>query len=123
MSHLIIEDRDLRHIEIIHKGKLTREEVKDCKNKILNLVESNNSIFILCDLMLADFKASISDMYYGPENFSKMKFSKSSRFAILLPGNHQSWREVKFLETVSINRGWRLKLFSNKETAIEWLNA
>lgn len=121
MPHQFIEAVDLPYVEIIHDGRITKDDIKNCRQKIQTIINSGDPIYVLCDLFKAEFKATIADMYYGPESFTNMKLSKSSRIAILLTENHISWREIKFLETVSTNRGWRLQIFTDKEKAIDWL--
>jgi hypothetical protein len=55
------------------------------------------------------------------EIHEEMKLTRTSSIAVVTPKSKEGIRFTKFYETVCVNRGWDVKIFDEREDAIEWL--
>jgi hypothetical protein len=65
------------------------------------------------------FTVSTVDVYERPGQLRALGFGPTFRVADVVPDAHA--QDFVFLETVAINRGIRLEIFSDREAALSWL--
>lgn len=73
---------------------------------------------MLNDLRKAKFKQSTFHIYNMPRIVAKQGVPSSSRRALVVPDTSE---DFSFLETVSVNVGQQVKIFTDMDEALAWL--
>jgi len=69
-----------------------------------------------------DFVASIIDVFdLCAKQYDNEKLNRQSQIAVILPTSVEGREAAHFYETVCTNRGWSVRLFSERQSAINWL--
>ena len=81
------------------------------------------NLFLIDCLELIDDKALVFENYKLGVDLTKItqKIPEQVKDAIILPHSPQAADNIRFFETVAINRGLNIRLFKNREDALEWL--
>lgn len=77
------------------------------------------SRFIM-DMLNAEMTDRIVDSYAFVENVQTLGFLKTDKFAGII---NKQIEQHMFTETVAVNRGWNVKYFSDRNSAIKWLTS
>lgn len=85
------------------------------KNAII--FNSNN---ILIDHRKATFSVSLIDTYERPNQFQESGVPRTAKIALLFSESENSL--FNFFETVFVNRGFQVKLFTSIPEAENWLS-
>jgi hypothetical protein len=86
--------------------------------KTVEVAEENHTYRLLSDLRQADLLGGTLDIYELPKVLSSKGLVLKYAHALLV--DHLC-DELKFFETVSINRGYRVRVFMSYEKAVAWL--
>jgi hypothetical protein len=72
----------------------------------------------LVDYRKSSMALSVADLYERPKYYSKVGMPHHARIALLIvePG-----REKDFVESVTSNRGFLVRVFDEREPALQWL--
>jgi len=123
MSISITKHEEKSWIEINVKGELGVQTAEEIIRLAIQSLSEANYQRLLTDTREADPILSIWD-YYRLAGFIAKKVKDTE----LKPGSirrahvgRQGWKELQFFETVLFNRGQVMKLFNDREKAIEWL--
>ena len=124
MLHKVTYDENAKIITIKYWGNITLPELqrgsKDAAQKIIE----HKCNHILVDSREIDFQLSTLEIYDLPETFSSilsefgLELRKIKR-ALLVDKLEDDYR---FVETVAVNRGYRVKLFEDVNEARKWLS-
>ena len=116
-------DEDLKIVTVTYSGEFTHEKTKEIiGQRIAFGKEKNTNCFLLDMKNLLMGKGSLFDVLEVPEQIYKgQEMPHSSRTAIIKPDDPKVLEGLEFFKTVCINRGWVIKLFDEREEAIEWL--
>lgn len=92
------------------------------KTLVLSKKHKTNLFLIDC-LELVDDKVLVFENYKLGVDLTKMlqKIPQGVKDAIILPRSRQAADNIRFFETVAINRGLNVCLFRNREDALDWL--
>ena len=124
MPYTITHLEEKNILEAIYRGRVKPTEVMAAIAKILLLAKKHNAHLFLIDcLELKDDKALVFENYKLGVDVSKIiqKIPEQVKDAIILPRSAQAADNIRFFETVAINRGLNVRLFKNREDALEWL--
>ena len=70
------------------------------------------------DYRQADVKLGLIDLYERPATYEVVGMPRSARIALMFrPGA----KDTEFIQTVTANRGYSVRIFENQEEAIAWL--
>jgi hypothetical protein len=108
-------------ISIENSGELTYDELIEQTKRAINLGLENNSHLFLTDFSNVAVHASTMEVFQFPEIYEQLGMAKMSKIAVLVSGMELNTEELKFYETICLNRGWQVKIYLEKEPAIEWL--
>ena len=109
-------------MELRYVGKVTADEFRETAGTGLNLAKENNTKLFLIDESRWEGDVSVSDMYDLIKFFDELGFERGGRDAIILPLSSTSGEDIaRFCETICLNRGWKIKLFTDRQEAIDWL--
>ena len=108
-------------VSIENKGELTFDELIEQSKEAINLGRENYSHLFLTDFSNVKVHASTMEVLQFPEIYEQLGMNKMSKIAVLVSGIELNTEDLKFYETICLNRGWQIKIFLEKEPAIEWL--
>lgn len=113
---------ELEIVEAKYVGHVTGDEYKKDATVAFDLAKTNNTnLFLIDDSELMD-AGSVLDLYDLPALYEELGFKRSSKAALVLPIKSAAAAEdVRFYETVCINRGWQVQVFTERQEAVEWL--
>ncbi len=103
-------------------GRVTVENFKKETIVGLDLAKKNNTnLFLIDDTDLED-AGSIFDLYDLPKFYEEIGADRNSKVALILPPPGTAAAEdAHFYETTCQNQGWQVKVFSERQEAINWL--
>jgi len=79
---------------------------------------SHSCFRFLVDYRQADLRLGLIDLYERPSTYEVAGMPRSARIAILFaPGT----KDTEFIETVTSNRGYAVKVFADRDEAAAWL--
>ena len=108
-------------IEVVYSGPVTPDEVLEVDSKTIKLERKNVPNLYLSDFLNANLTFSILDLYNKPSTWTKRGFNPLNKLAIISTNFGKQWEDLKFFETTSLNQGLNVKIFSNREDALDWL--
>jgi len=110
-----------RIIRVRLSGPQTLADYRKQTEEVLRLAQSKNVNLILVDDQRAQNMASTLELFAMPAMYEELGAPRSARVAIVMPHNSPSAADIRFYETVCVNRGFNVKIFSTEPTALEWL--
>ncbi len=108
-------------VELIYKGKVTPVDLQDALLAAVKLANENNSILFLADCSEMEGGHSVVDLYGLISLYESVGLHLKMKEALLLPSMKSPKEDVKFYETACLNKGFNVKVFSQKEKALTWL--
>jgi len=117
ISH--IAESNIIHIETV--GEMTAPVLNQMVREVIEASELHNSKLILVDHRKALVALSVLDTYCRPQELDALGFPRNSRVAQVFPGSNLE--QFRFFETVSLNRGYQIRIFKDIESAKEWLSS
>lgn len=100
------------------KGKLTVGVAHKTIGEMVEVSAEHDTQLLLVDVTNAKLEASTTDIYYLPSQLVNLGLTPGHRQALVVS---QDRRDHDFMETVSNNRGLRIKVFEDSEKAKSWL--
>jgi hypothetical protein len=85
------------------------------------LAKETNSNRFLSDATQATLKVSIRELYDLPELYKDQDLRPPVLIAVLPPTSEAGKGLVDFYETVCLNRGWTVRIFGERQEALDWL--
>ncbi len=99
-------------------GEVTRKSWEDLLKESLRQAAEHSCYHFLVDYRNADVRLGFVDLYDRPRFYEEVGMPKTARIALIL-SPHVEDRD--FMETVSANRGFAVKVFIEMEPAADWL--
>lgn len=116
---LTFENRE-NHLFVLSNGLRTRGTVTAMAMEIFDAALANNLSKVLIDARELDGRLGVLDSYLlVTEVFQNIR-GKGIRKAAIVDEQINTLREW-FLETVARNRGFNIRIFNDKEKALDWL--
>lgn len=114
-------NHELDVVELIYKGKVTPADLHEALLAAAKLARENNSILFLADCSEMEGGHSVVDLYGLISLYESVGLHLKMKEALLLPLMKSPKEDVKFYETSCLNKGFNVKVFSQKEKALTWL--
>jgi hypothetical protein len=78
-----------------------------------------------CDKFLVDctsmtVQSRTMDIYATSAYYAEIGAPRKNQIALVAPTGTKTEEDLRFYETVCINRGWQVKMFADKESAMQW---
>ncbi len=118
MPHTLTYNSDTDCIELTVEGVFNMERLKKIAPEVAKLSEQSGCLNILNDMSGATIDISLTEIYTNPQEMDHSGIRRTTRRALVIPADFDP---AAFLETVTRNRGHNLKVFSDRESALEWL--
>jgi hypothetical protein len=114
-----IPENNIIHIET--EGEMTAKMVNGMVREAMEAGERHNSGLFLVDHRKVHIAMSVLDTFSRPSELDALSFPRNSRVAQLYAEkDHETFQ---FLETVSLNRGYQIRIFKDINLAREWLSS
>lgn len=120
MSWHVAFNKALQFIELTYAGAVDGKELGASAAACVALIERHQTSRVLGDCSALDGGHTLADLYFLSDWVAGLKLPRF-REAMLLPPAAASSEAVRFWQTTCINRGLSVKVFDNRETALEWL--
>ncbi len=117
MSYSLKFDTDLNCITVIFTGELSLSTLPDLAKDVAVYLNKYECRCILNDLSNATVTSSTTSVYKMPEAAAEAGVGQGIKRALLV----SNLGDFRFLETVFVNRGNTVKLFTDIDKARSWL--
>ena len=108
-------------IEVTLTGVVSGEELRRGTEEGLALSRALDDVRCIIDATDQEESGTILDLYGLPGLYDAGGLDRKTRIALLPPTRPELYELAIFYETVCVNRGWSVKVFTSREQAIEWL--
>ncbi len=116
MSETITLNDAMGIIEIESSGTVTKEGIASSIDAVIRIKRERGIDRVLVDTRAQEAMPSVTGIF---ELFSQ--FPRDLKVALLVDRDQPTSRDNAFVETVSVNRGARIRTFSSREDALSWL--
>lgn len=99
-------------------GIVDNEVALETASQVAQLSKLHNCDKCLNDLRHVENKLSVMSIYKLPEQSTEAGINRTMKRAILLDTVDE---DMKFYEDIAINRGLRVKIFTDLDSALKWL--
>ncbi|MDD5361932.1 MAG: hypothetical protein PHN88_07345 [Ignavibacteria bacterium] len=112
---------DLQIIETIFSGYMKKQELFAAIESAIAESQKMNATKFLSDCSCLEGGHSLFDLYEKANELFSSGLSKNLKEAIILPALSIQHDKVDFWKTVSNNLGFNVRVFQDRDEAIEWL--
>ena len=107
-------------VEIVHTGEIGIDEANQARNEAARLMFDKKLSRILADISGAIITAKTMGLFeFNASHYDVLP--RGTMIATVLSAESIDTRLADFSETVAINRGIQLKLFTDRTAAREWI--
>jgi hypothetical protein len=104
-------------------GPQTLADYRKQTEDALQLAKSKKvALFMVVDQQARN-TASVLELFAMPAMYVELGAPRSAKAAIVMPHNSPSAADIRFYETVCVNRGFNVKIFATERPAMEWLTS
>ena len=109
-------------IEEIFYGLVTAAELTVATSQRISLQKETSITKILNDVSDIKLEASVIDILNFPDKqYPEENADRKTRMALILPKCNKSRNLAEFFMTASLNRGWTVRPFEERQSALDWL--
>lgn len=108
-------------IKYLIYGAATLRDIQDASRQGLLLSQKENVWDVLVQAKGLEPMLRIADLYELPVFYSSLHIPPQAKVGVVIPKGELFQRGFQFYEDVCVNRGFRVKLFTEDEAAMEWL--
>jgi hypothetical protein len=121
MSFTCKYNPELSIIESVLADNVNAEDLRMHEVQCIALAKETNSNRFLTDATQATLNVSITALFVLPEIYEDQGLRRPVFIAVLAPTSEAGKGLVDFYETVCHNRGWRVRIFGERQEALDWL--
>jgi len=121
MAWKIQIDPDSGIIQTVYNGTITVQDVRDQTVEALRLAAGEGSHLFLTDVHNADSGLSTLDIHEVPDQWDELQADQRNKLALVVPEVGKTWRDAQLYETLCVSRGWKVRVFVQRNSAIDWL--
>lgn len=112
---------DEKIVTIRNTGEVTFTDFLEQTKEAAELARRKDARLFLSDNILLENKAKIFEIYKLPEIYDALGASRRNKLAVLIAKEGPITKDARFFETICLNRGWNVKLFTSYNEAKGWL--
>lgn len=113
---------DVPVIETFYSGILTPAELNAAAQETLVLARAHGTNLLLGNCTALEGGHSIVDLFRLAEDLAKSGVGRTLKEAVLPPvAPGEAVKHVQFWETICRNRGIRVRVFADRQAALDWL--
>jgi len=121
MPWRVEHDAELGIVRAIYFGRVTANEFKAGTLETIALMDAHGINLLLIDDTEVELAVSTNDIFEMPQFYENVRAMRSTRWALVHPSDPAAIKHFRFYENVCRNRGWLVKLFSDRQAALDWL--
>lgn len=114
-----LDEDNIVHVKV--RGEMPEDQVVLHVTEALAVASEHEATRFLVDHREMEPLVSMVRIYAMPGVFEKLGLSRIHRLAVLFTPSSKHAREYEFFETVSVNRGFQVRLFEGDSEALAWL--
>jgi hypothetical protein len=114
-----LEDRKV--VETKFTGDLEPIEVRDAVVASLDIATKNDTYLYLADCTRLKESGSLLDIYELGKFIETLAPDRKIKEAVIIPKTNRAVGDLKFYETLTVNRGFNVRLFEEREEGLQWL--
>lgn len=120
MEYKFILHKDKKYLEVITSGTADADGSLAMAKTISEKMRANKITRALVDHSnISGVSGKVVDVYNRPKIFRLLGMLLGIRIAEVVRPEHME--HFRFLETVSVNNGFKFSVFHNRDKALEWL--
>ena len=109
-------------IEEVFYGLVATSELIEATSKRISLQKDTSITKILNDVSDIKLEASVIDVLSFPDKqYPEEKVDRKTCMALILPKCSKARDMAEFFMTASLNRGWNVRPFEERQSALDWL--
>ena len=121
MTWKVEYNSQLGFIEIALSGNVSGSDMRESASQAISLSHEHGVTEFLVDASKQEKADTITDIHELPQQYAEEGADPVSRVAYIRPISPDQQEIAQFYENVCVNRGWRLRSFTNYRNAIQWL--
>jgi hypothetical protein len=102
-------------------GDVTPEDVRLATIRGAKLAKAHSSWRVLVDASDFGQRVRVADLYQLPKLYEALDVPRTLCLAVVEPVGPRNKENARFYETLLKNRGYNVRLFSNRGDAARWL--
>jgi hypothetical protein len=112
---------DHKIIEISYAGDVTSPELLEAFKAVILFSQKTGVGLFLADCTMMEGGHSLFDLFELIKQYDNTDFRDMGKEAVLLPNDEKAAENAVFYENACFNRGYNVKIFTDRETAVKWL--
>ena len=109
-------------IEEVFYGLVATSELIEATSKRISLQKDTSITKILNDVSDIKLEASVIDILNFPDKqYPGENVDRKTCMALILPKCNKARKMAEFFVTASLNRGWTVRPFEERQSALDWL--
>lgn len=106
---------------VTNTGVFTYEDFQKQALEALEVSRTRKCKKFLVDCTSMITQSQTMDIYATSDFYEEIDAPRENQIALVVSAGTEAEADLRFYETVSINRGWQVKLFADKASAMRWL--
>jgi hypothetical protein len=108
-------------LEVVFTGAVTPKELQAASKQSLSIAREKGLTRLLSDCSAFKGGHSVFDLFTLANDLKAESIALVLKQAIILPGNQEAADLVRFWETTCANRGILVRIFDDRQRAVDWL--
>ncbi len=121
MAWKVAMDEENGFIHTVYSDTVTKNDILASTTETLKMLSGKGPQKFLSEWIDAISNLSTLDIFAIPGEWEAFEASKGSVLALVVQKTTKSQKDGKFYENACVNRGWRVRVFTQRNDAIEWL--
>ena len=122
MPYVLTYDEGSNIAEMTFTGSMVRDDINESTREGTELQKRTGVTRFLLDMRQAELRVAHSDVFELPA-VKYWVLDRRTRIAVIQPDSERGREAVIFYRDACQNRGWNTRIFSDRESAIQWLVA
>ncbi|MGB5216856.1 MAG: hypothetical protein WBN66_01030 [Smithella sp.] len=114
-------DAENGFIHTVYSDIVTKNDILASTTETLKMISGKGPQKFLSEWINAISTLSTLDIFAIPGEWEAFEASKASVLALVVQEGVKSQKDAKFYENACVNRGWHVRIFTQRNDAIEWL--
>ena len=110
-------------IESVYSGTVSPEELERAVVAAVEFARQSGTWRFYTDVTGLTGGHSVGDLFAVVGLLERLGLPRTLREAILVPPTTVAGLDIQFYEDACRNRGWNVRLFTERECALEWLHS
>ncbi len=109
-------------VEVAYSEDVSAADIRESALAVIGLMKQADTGLVLADITTATrLELSTSEVVGLPELFRRLGLDRPFREAMIAPLDSSVRDQAEFYETVCVNRGIPVRVFRDRDSAVQWL--